>query len=85
MVYGDDIIVFSDALDGINWATAQLIFLFELTDSGPLQYYLGVSFQCMGNNMLLSDRGYVRIILSQFGMESAKLRRLLCWKMLTIF
>lgn len=72
MVHVDGIIILSGAIVGINRAKAELKSLFNLTDLGPLQYYLGVSFQRTGNSILLSQRGYVRNIFNQFGMESAK-------------
>lgn len=37
MVHVDGIIIHSDGLDGIDWAKAELISLFRLTDLAPPQ------------------------------------------------
>lgn len=65
-VYGDDIIILSDELDGINWAKAELKWFFMQTDLGPLQCYLGVSFLRMRNVILLCLEKYVQNILNHF-------------------
>lgn len=67
-VYVDDLIVTGTSADQVETFKLQMMKEFEMSDLGLLSYYLGIEVNQKKNSITLSQSGYARKILSQFGM-----------------
>ena len=66
--YVDDMLMASRNKDQIAKVTNGLAACFEVKDLGPVKYFLGVEFEQSNGRVKLHQRGYIRELLSRFGM-----------------
>lgn len=68
-VYVDDVLIASRNQEEINRTTTSISKRSTVRNLGEVQQCLGIEFSREGNNITLSQRGYIREILEHFGMS----------------
>ncbi|XP_038885821.1 uncharacterized mitochondrial protein AtMg00810-like [Benincasa hispida] len=71
-LYVDDLLVTGSDDVQIEIFKKEMMKVFEMTDLGPMHYFLGMEIQQRQNEMLLCQKKYVREILKMFNMEECK-------------
>ncbi|WJZ95273.1 hypothetical protein VitviT2T_014054 [Vitis vinifera] len=72
LVYVDDIIITGNSNDLVSQVVEYLAQRFSLKDLGPLSYFLGVEVVPHRNGLLLSQRRYIKDLLTRTNMQAAK-------------
>lgn len=72
LVYVDDIIITGNSNDLVSQVVACLAQRFSLKDLGPLSYFLGVEVVPHLHGLLLSQRRYIKDLLTRTNMQTAK-------------
>ncbi|XP_039144009.1 LOW QUALITY PROTEIN: alcohol dehydrogenase 1-like [Dioscorea cayenensis subsp. rotundata] len=67
-VYVDDLIVTGSNTEEVKRFKEQMMMEFEMSDLGPLSYYLGIEVEQQKDRILLKQLAYAKKVLSQFGM-----------------
>ncbi|CAL1680763.1 unnamed protein product [Lasius platythorax] len=68
-VYVDDVLIASRNQEEIDRIITSISKRFTIRNLGEVQQCLGIEFSREGNNITLSQRGYIREILERFGMS----------------
>jgi hypothetical protein len=72
LLYVDDIILAGDDKTTLDQVTAALKREFSMSDLGELRNFLGISITRNDNEMGLSQFGYIKKLLTRFGMQDCK-------------
>jgi hypothetical protein len=75
-VYVDDLIVTGGNPEEINLFKKQMMIEFEMTDLGPLGYYLGIEVEQKEDFITVKQSGYAKKVLEQFGMSECNSTKL---------
>ncbi|KAE8686060.1 hypothetical protein F3Y22_tig00111086pilonHSYRG00004 [Hibiscus syriacus] len=71
LVYVDDIIITGSSLTDVEEVVAILKDRFSLKDLGELRYFLGIEVKRSGQNVVLSQKKFVKELLEKTGMVNA--------------
>ncbi len=71
MLYVDNQLITRNDIEKIEWIKKELKQIFEMTDIGQLQRYLGVEFRISSLGIFMTQKTYVGKILKQFGIMSS--------------
>ncbi|KAH0813995.1 hypothetical protein GEV33_008796 [Tenebrio molitor] len=72
LLYVDDIILAGDDKTTLDQVTAALKREFSMSDLGELRNFLGMSITRNDNEMALSQFGYIKKLLTRFGVQDCK-------------
>ena len=72
IVYVDDGLVCSKTNDGVEFAKALLKKLYEISDLGPVSWFLGVGIRHLPEGIALSQKSYIEKTLEKFGMKDCR-------------
>ncbi|KAL0279164.1 UNVERIFIED_CONTAM: hypothetical protein PYX00_000774 [Menopon gallinae] len=72
IVYVDDILVISRDKDMISFIKSKLSDRFDVRELGIVKNCLGIEFSIDEDKIILQQRGYIRELLTRFGMEECK-------------
>jgi hypothetical protein len=72
VVYVDDLFITGNNEDSIQHVKAQLQQGFEMTDLGPLHYYLGIEMIQKPICIFITQQKYIGDLLNKFGMTDCK-------------
>ena len=70
LLYVDETVVISASRESFTATKTALSSMLEVKDLGPLQHFLGVSFQRETDGAYLSQQGFISEILLRFGMKA---------------
>ncbi|KAE8693687.1 hypothetical protein F3Y22_tig00110794pilonHSYRG00085 [Hibiscus syriacus] len=71
LVYVDDIVITGSTLTDVEEVVAMLKDRFSLKDLGELRYFLGIEVKKSGQDVVLSQRKFVKELLEKTGMKNA--------------
>lgn len=72
LLYVDDIIVTGNQPSYISELVSQLRSHFDMTDLGPLKYFLGLEINRTNNDITVIETKYTRNLLTKYGMVGVK-------------
>ena len=74
VLYVDDMLLTGPQEDHIAAFKAELQQVFDMSDLGPLHYYLGIQFMQTKRGIFLQQRMYIQNLLQRFSLQDSKVQ-----------